>query len=107
MRKLEDLENRINKLEYFKFTHNHLGLWCAIVFLIVSLSLTLIYSFEIKSGLSYTDYCHEKYGQDSWYDFQKNKPFEVRSCDSIDENGTLVVKYFVMADFNRWKESKK
>lgn len=78
-----------------------------VIIFIISISFVFLnINFEDNSALTPEDYCDEKFGEDYYYNLQKGKPQNIRSCDII-INNSIETNYYSLESYNNWKERKK
>lgn len=113
--KIELLESKVSSLENFRSFHSHsfynwtgVFVWAFIIFFIIYYLTNGLFngSLGCYQDTTYEDYCAENYGSNTWYNNRVGKPYQVRSCDAINEDGEIVSKYFTKNEYKIWKENK-
>lgn len=112
MKNIKYIEQNLIQIKYDLDTINTdltslklLGFIIVLMFSVIIIYLAIAY--DTSSHSTQTDYCHYRFGNNTYYNPNPLKAGSTRSCDAIDENGTMIVKYFMDKDYKNWKEINK
>ena len=105
--RIQNLEDRMDEQEEHIYSSYIIAI--SIISILVVLMLIFVpWSTHKSIDTSTEAYCHYFYGNDSYYDQQQGKPFEVRSCNIINEtDGSYIEYYFTMNRYNSWADTMK
>lgn len=53
------------------------------------------------------DFCNYHFGEGYYYNRQLGEPYEVRSCDYIERDGSITQEFFSMTEYKKWRRTFK